>query len=151
MTAGDVWNLGYYVVDPTSGGPDWDFGAGPNLFQARIGLQVHDVVGAGQKSGYYWALNPDTGAILWKTQVGPGGHLGGIHWGTAVDPFHVFVGVNNETGAEFALGGSGPQAGTMTTSGSWAALDPSTGEIQWQIANPEDDERRSTARASTVQ
>jgi polyvinyl alcohol dehydrogenase (cytochrome) len=135
-SAADVWNLAYYVVDPSAGGPDWDFGSGPNLFSARIGGKTQDVLGAGQKSGWYWALNPDDGSVIWKTQIGPGGHLGGIHWGTAVDPFHVYVGVNDETGAAYTLGGSGPQAGTSVTTGSWAALDPATGEIQWQIANP---------------
>jgi polyvinyl alcohol dehydrogenase (cytochrome) len=136
MTTSDVWNLGYYVVDPSSGGPDWDFGAGPNLFEARIGGKSQDVLGAGQKSGMYWAVDPDDGSVIWRTQIGPGGHLGGIHWGTAVDPFHIYVGVNDETGSEYQLGGNGPQAGTTVTTGSWAALDPASGDIQWQIANP---------------
>jgi polyvinyl alcohol dehydrogenase (cytochrome) len=136
MTAGDTWNLLDLVIGLPSAGPDWDFGSGANLFQARIGGVKQDVIGAGQKSGWYWALNPDTGSILWKTQVGPGGHLGGIHWGTAVDSEHVYAGVNNETGAPYVLGGNGPQAGTTVNTGSWAALDTSTGQIEWQIADP---------------
>jgi polyvinyl alcohol dehydrogenase (cytochrome) len=136
MTTGDIWNVLEFVTAPSSVGPDDDFGAGANLFQARIGGKVRDVVGAGQKSGVYYALDPDTGTLLWKTQVGPGGHLGGIHWGTAVDANHIYVPINNGTGNPYVLGGSGPQAGTMATTGSWAALDPATGEIQWQTANP---------------
>jgi polyvinyl alcohol dehydrogenase (cytochrome) len=46
------------------------------------------------------------------------------------------VGVNDETAAPYTLSGSGPQGGQQTSAGSWAALDPSTGKIQWQIANP---------------
>ena len=42
-------------------------------------------VGAGQKSGQYWALDPDTGAVHWVTQAGPGGTAGGLQWGSAVD------------------------------------------------------------------
>src|SRR5712671_6252540 len=58
--------------------PDFDFGgAGPNL--------VGDIIGFGQKSGIYWALNPDNGNIVWARLVGPGSSLGGIEWGTATD------------------------------------------------------------------
>jgi polyvinyl alcohol dehydrogenase (cytochrome) len=137
---GDIWTL----VNVTE--PDYDFGCGANLFQANINGTLQDVVGAGQKSGVYWALNPDTGAVLWKTQVGPGGHLGGIHWGTAVDSKAVYVGVNDESGLPYTMGGSGPQAGMMTSVGSWAALDPTggggapgptnKGKILWQVTNP---------------
>ncbi len=130
----------------TSASPTTTSAAAANLFQANIGGAVQDVVGAGQKSGIYWAVNPDTGAVLWKTQVGPGGHLGGIHWGTAVDENAVYVGVNDETGTPYMMGGSGPQAGMKTSVGSWAALDPAgapgptgannLGSIQWQVTNP---------------
>jgi polyvinyl alcohol dehydrogenase (cytochrome) len=130
MTSGDVWTFG------TMRGPDWDFGCGANLFQAVISGGWHDLVGAGQKSGVYWAVDADTGTVLWHTQVGPGGHLGGIHWGAAVDGKRIYVGVNDETATPYRLGGDGGQAGKMTNVGSWAALDPATGEILWQVANP---------------
>ncbi len=128
--AGDVWS---YV---TLSGPDYDFGSGANLFQVTFDGGVQDVVGAGQKSGAYWAVDADTGKVLWKNQVGPGGHLGGIHWGTAVDNDHVYVGVNNDTGTAYKMGGKGAQAGKRTSVGSWAALDRTTGTTVWQIANP---------------
>jgi polyvinyl alcohol dehydrogenase (cytochrome) len=130
MTSGDVWSFAH--LD----GNDYDFGCGANLYQATIGGTLHDVIGAGQKSGVYWALDADTHAVLWKTQVGPGGHFGGIHWGTAVDDQRVYVGVNDEMGTNYKLGGKGDQAGQPTGVGSWAALDRSTGETIWQIANP---------------
>ena len=126
----DVWNFS------NMSGPDFDFGCGANLFRASIGGQQRDLVGAGQKSGIYSALDADTGAVVWQTTVGPGGHLGGIHWGTAVDGQRIYVGVNNEKGAPFALGGKGKHAGEMTSVGAWAALDPATGAILWQVANP---------------
>jgi polyvinyl alcohol dehydrogenase (cytochrome) len=64
----------------------------------------------------------------------PYAHQG--HWGTAVDSTHVYLGVNDETGAEYTLGGNGPQSGAAATVGSWAALDPASGDIDWQVANP---------------
>jgi len=136
VTTGDRFTIADFLIDPKSGGPDWDFGSGANLFQAAIGGKTRDVVGAGQKSGIYWAVDPDSGEVFWKTQVGPGGHLGGIQWGPAVDGSHVYVGVNDEFGEPYALGGKGPQAGQTANTGSWAALDPSTGQIEWQLADP---------------
>ncbi len=128
MTQGDIWTFG------NSAGPDWDFGGSPNLFQITGDAGVRDVVGAGQKSGVYWAVDADTHAVLWKTQVGPGGHLGGIHWGTATDDARVYVGVNDQTGTPYKLGGA-PDAGE-TPVGSWAALDPISGATLWQVADP---------------
>jgi polyvinyl alcohol dehydrogenase (cytochrome) len=135
--AGDVWNLLTFLVNgPSSGGPDWDFGSSAILFSTSINGVTRNVLGAGQKSGVYWALDPDTGNVLWNTPVGPGGHLGGIHWGSAVDEKNVYVPVNDETGVAYTLGGSGAESGQQTSVGSWAALDPSTGSIKWQVANP---------------
>jgi polyvinyl alcohol dehydrogenase (cytochrome) len=135
MTEGDAFVIADLFLSPPGGGPDWDFGSGPNLFRTQIGGKPQDVVGAGQKSGIYWAVDADTGSVLWKAPVGPGGHLGGIHWGTAVDAKHVYVGVNDETGAPYTLQGTGPKSGATTNVGSWAAIDPSTGVVQWQVAN----------------
>jgi polyvinyl alcohol dehydrogenase (cytochrome) len=126
----DVWTFA------DMNGPDADFGCGANLFTATIGGKPRDLVGAGQKSGVYTALDADTGAIVWQTNVGPGGHLGGIHWGTAVDGQRIYVGVNNENSISFTLGGKGAHAGESITVGAWAALDPATGAILWQVANP---------------
>jgi polyvinyl alcohol dehydrogenase (cytochrome) len=131
MTTGDVWNFALL------NNHDYDLGCGANFFQAEIGGVYHDVIGAGQKSGVYWAIDADTGMTLWKTQVGPGGHLGGLHWGAAVDGTRIYAGVNDEFGISYTLGGRGPmEAGTSTKVGSWAALDPASGETIWQTPNP---------------
>jgi polyvinyl alcohol dehydrogenase (cytochrome) len=130
MTTADVWTFANQT------GPDFDFGCGANLFQANVGGVVKDLVGAGQKSGIYWALDADTGALVWKTQLGPGGHLGGIHWGTAYDGTRLYMGVNDTDGSSYALAGSGAQAGQSVTVGSWGALDPAKGDVVWQIADP---------------
>ena len=97
-----------------------------------------DVVGAGQKSGMYWALNAETGAVLWGTQVGPGGDEGGILWGTATEGKQVYAAVNNNLRTPFLLQ---PEKQPWSA-GSWAALDAATGKPVWQVpasgANPAD-------------
>jgi polyvinyl alcohol dehydrogenase (cytochrome) len=74
---------------PSPEGPDYDFGgSGPNM----LTINGHsNLLGIGQKSGLYWALDPSTGRVAWKTQVGPGSSLGGIEWGTAFDGASVYV------------------------------------------------------------
>jgi polyvinyl alcohol dehydrogenase (cytochrome) len=126
----DLWSMS------NSAGPDSDFGAGANLFTAMVQGKAVDVVGAGQKSGMYWALNADTGETVWHQQVGPGGHLGGIHWGTATDGTLIYMENNIESSTPFVLGGRGPNAGTMAATGIWSAIDVNTGDIVWQLPNP---------------
>lgn len=119
-----------------SNGPDSDFGGGANLFTANIDGAPKDLVGAGQKSGVYFALDAAKGNVIWQTKLGPGGGLGGIHWGTATDGTRIYAGNNNGRGTAQSLLGKGPGAGQMTTTGTWAALDTATGDVLWQIADP---------------
>jgi polyvinyl alcohol dehydrogenase (cytochrome) len=114
---------------PSPAGPDFDFGGtGPNLLSAG----GREILGIGEKSGIYWALNPDDGKVVWKTQVGPGSSLGGIEWGTATDGKRIYVPIANLYGLPYQLQPSGANA----NGGSWAALDPPTGNILWQTATP---------------
>jgi len=115
---------------PNPRGPDFDFGAGANLFTTTVGGQLVDLVGAGQKSGAYWALDPDTGTTVWATQVGPGGGAGGIMWGTAADGARVYVAINDSGAVPYDLA---PAGTVQWRAGSWAALDAATGRILWQI------------------
>ena len=130
----DSWNVSC-LFDPNAAncpqpaGPDYDFGQGPMLFTVRPngnGKPV-DLLGAGQKSGQYWAFNPDTGAVVWVTQVGPGGTLGGLEWGSATDGTRIYVAISNNEGKPWAMGNAG----------GWSALDPLTGQILWQVADPQ--------------
>jgi len=126
----DVWTGPCMVPSfkglcPSPAGPDYDLGgAGPNF--------LGSVVGFGQKSGIYWALDPDKGAILWHTQVGPGGGTGGIQWGTASDGRHIYVAIANSNQKPYTLFPSGRRI----TWGAWSALDASTGKLTWQTADP---------------
>src|SRR5262249_21173284 len=114
---------------PVPTGPDFDFGgAGPNLFS----VGGTDIVGIGEKSGIYWALNPDNGKNVWKTQVGPGSARSGMECGTGTDGDRIYAPIANSYGIPYAL----QPSGAVVNSGSWAALDPATGKIVWQTATP---------------
>ncbi len=71
---------------------DVDFGASTILATAPNGT---DLVLAGQKSGTVWAMNPDTGEVVWRTDIGTGGAMGGVHWGIAADETHVYAPISN--------------------------------------------------------
>ena len=130
----DTWTLACKLSSggtnpncPVPDSPDFDLGgSGPNL--------VGDIVGFGQKSGIYWALNPDSGNIVWSTPVGPGSGntLGGIEWGTATDGQRIYVAIANSGHQPYTLVPSGRQI----TWGAWSALDVTTGKILWQTADP---------------
>jgi polyvinyl alcohol dehydrogenase (cytochrome) len=121
---------------PFPNGPDFDFGGpGPNLYTVESGDEQgrgRDILGIGEKSGIYWALNPDDGTIAWNTQVGPGSALGGIEWGTAFDGKRIYVPISNQFSIPYAL----QPSGGPVNGGSWAALDPRTGKVIWQIGVP---------------
>jgi polyvinyl alcohol dehydrogenase (cytochrome) len=110
---------------PAVGSEDFDFGgSGPNI--------VGKFVGFGQKSGIYWALNPDNGNIVWSRPVGPGGFLGGMEMGTATDGKRIYAAIGNLEQHPYTLVPSGRQINW----GAWSALDVTTGEILWQTADP---------------
>jgi polyvinyl alcohol dehydrogenase (cytochrome) len=112
---------------PSPTGPDYDFGQAPALYSTLPNAmgKSRDIVGAGQKSGKYWALDPDTGAVLWVTQAGPGGTAGGLQWGSAVDGKRVYTANSNSDLVPWP----GPSG---STSGVWSALDAATGQVLWQ-------------------
>jgi len=106
------------------------------LFTVRPGGngQPRDLVGGGQKSGIYWALDPDSGAVAWSTQAGPGGTAGGLQWGSAVDDTRVYTANANSLSQPWTLlpGTSRP----TTIDGVWSGLDAATGQILWQTTPP---------------
>jgi polyvinyl alcohol dehydrogenase (cytochrome) len=103
----------------------------------RIGGHGRDVVGIGAKSGVYTLLDAQTGAFIWNTLVGPGGDQGGMEWGTAFDGERIYVSITNHHHLPYQLTENGMIGITTVTGGSWAALDPRTGTILWQTADPQ--------------
>ena len=101
---------------PMPAGPDYDFGQGPALFTVRGNRGMpRDLLGAGQKSGQYWALDPDDGSVVWVTQNGFGSAIGGLQWGSATDGSRVYA-ANSISG--------------------WFGLDAATGEQIWATTPP---------------
>jgi len=118
--------------NPSPEGPDFDFGSGPNLFTVKgADGKQRQLVGAGQKSGTYWALDAATGQIEWSISPAPGSTLGGIQWGSATDGKRIYIAEANFFGIPYQT-----PSGQTLTSGSFAALDPATGNILWQVGDP---------------
>jgi polyvinyl alcohol dehydrogenase (cytochrome) len=105
---------------PSTLGDDYDFGASTILLTLPSGK---DILLAGQKSGAVLGIDPDTGGILWRTQVGVGGFLGGIEWGMASDGARLYV-ANADV-----LTAAGGRPGLY-------ALDPATGKDLWYTPSP---------------
>lgn len=146
----DAWNVGCglhipFVFDinendncPNPRGPDWDFAQGPILMgDDKTGGKI---VGAGQKSGMFWAFDAKTGQLAWATQAAPGGITGGLQWGSASDGRRIYVAASN---AGDASQQTPPKPwklldGSTTTAGGWAALDRKTGAVLWTTKDPLD-------------
>jgi polyvinyl alcohol dehydrogenase (cytochrome) len=138
MQGYDAWNFTCLGLPgrprpscPDPRGPDYDFGQGPMLFTAAGGDGPRELLGAGQKSGIFWALDPATGAAVWSRFVGPAGALGGLQWGSATDGARIYTAVTNSGRKRYTL-----PSGESTRSGLWSALDAATGAILWQTAVP---------------
>jgi polyvinyl alcohol dehydrogenase (cytochrome) len=97
-TPGDVWEL-----ENPAAGPDWDFGASPNLIAGPDGRAL---VGEGQKSGIYWALHRNTMQHAWDTMVGPGSQADGGVNSTAYDGARIY-GSESTDSQVFALNAAG--------------------------------------------
>jgi polyvinyl alcohol dehydrogenase (cytochrome) len=109
---------------------DVDFGASMILATAKdkSGKNV-DVVIGGQKSGEVWALNRETGALVWRQPFGDGSPLGGIHWGIAYDGERVYAPINRPYGSRNSTGQQKP---------GMHAVNVSTGEVLWTfVAEPD--------------
>ena len=102
---------------------DVGFSASPNLFTATIDGVERDLVGEGQKSGDYWALDRDTGEVVWQATVSPPGFLGGMEGTSAVA--NGVIAVPATDWPEF----DGPATGMVT------ALDAATGETLWSVTH----------------
>jgi uncharacterized protein (TIGR03118 family) len=64
------------------GEPDFDFGDSPHLFKLPSG---EEVVGSGQKSGFYHVFDAKTGAVVNQIQISGGSSLGGLFATAAED------------------------------------------------------------------
>jgi len=120
-----------------SDGEKWDMGgSGANVMRLKIHGRWRDVVGVGEKSGVYLLLDAKTGTFIWNTLIGPGGDQGGMEWGTAFDGHRIYASITNHHHIPYELTQNGVISTTTVTGGNWTALDPETGKILWQTADP---------------
>jgi len=137
-TPNDIYNIGCDLTSapellnctstPETVFRDVDFGASLVLGRSTDGSEL---VYAGQKSGSVWALDPDTGKVVWRKALGTGGALGGVHWGIAFATDTLFVPIS-EVGKPI----SGEWDGDPSIRPGLYALDAKTGEIKWQFNVP---------------
>lgn len=147
-TAGDGYNISCEFPPPANTncplvpGHDFDFGSSAILVNLRSGGRA---LIAGQKSGVVYSLDPDhEGRILWQIQVGRGGTLGGIQWGSAVDDRHLYVALSDAKVDLASPGTVGAQPSAFGPSllldpkagGGLFALDPMSGKVVWHTPHP---------------
>ncbi len=135
LSEGDVFT----IRNPRS--PDSDFGTNPILFDAEIEGDDRALVGAGQKSGMFWALDRETGEVVWSRQVSGGSALiGGVFNNGAFDGERIIVAGNNGTstgaGSEPSNGASSPLGGANITTSVLMAMDPADGAVLWERQLP---------------
>ena len=128
-TSNDAWNMACPTVAncPGKTGRDLDFGMAPLLVKGADGK---DRLLAGEKSGVVYALDPQRGTVLWKTRIGKGGALGGIHWGMAADGKKVYAANADNT---LALN---PDDTTAHAAPGIYALDIISGKVSWVAPTP---------------
>eukprot|EP01018_Ginkgo_biloba_P032071 Gb_08222 [translate_table: standard] len=119
---------------PPGPNPDADFGEAPMLLNNIIDVNGtnRDIVVAGQKTGFVWALDCNNGDVIWSSVAGPGGSGGGGTWGAATDGLRVYTNIVNNRQANFSL----TPSGSVTSAGGWVAMNASSGEIVWSVGNP---------------
>jgi polyvinyl alcohol dehydrogenase (cytochrome) len=94
------------------------------------GADGKDRLLAGQKAGIVYALSPE-GKLLWKTRIGKGGMLGGIHWGMATDGKNIYA-----ANADNLLA-LNPDDSTIKPTPGIYALDIITGNVVWSAPAPQ--------------
>ncbi|KAI5066203.1 hypothetical protein GOP47_0018827 [Adiantum capillus-veneris] len=154
----DVWTLPCKMSAqnpncPAILGPDYDFGEAPMLLDfsydtsSTSSAESENYVGSyradddcpnkclvitGQKSGVVWALECETGNVVWSTAAGPGGNLGGASWGSSTDGERVYTNIINSDSQNFTLFPSRE----VTTGGGWVAMEAKSGKVVWTTAEP---------------
>ncbi|KAH9740015.1 hypothetical protein KPL71_019323 [Citrus sinensis] len=132
----DVWfgACNWYLNPncPPGPSPDADFGEAPMMLSMYRNKVKHDIVVAVQKSGFAWALDRDSGSLIWSMEAGPGGLGGGAMWGAATDERRIYTNIANSQHKNFNL----KPSKNSTIAGGWVAMDASNGNVLWSTADP---------------
>jgi polyvinyl alcohol dehydrogenase (cytochrome) len=111
----DVWTM----AQPF--GPDYAFGAAPQIFMARVDGEPRKLVAAGNKSGTFFVLDARTGEPVWTTTIGHGNLGGGILADASIGGDRIFLWGNE------AFAHQEPEKHPMDV----AAVDAATGKWLW--------------------
>ncbi len=103
---------------PENAGPDYDFGQGADAADRQDRWQAGRHRRRRSRAAIFTVLDRNTGVKLWVKNVGPGGLLGGLQWGSATDGKRIYVAESNSSFDD--------------TPGWWSALDPATGNELWR-------------------
>lgn len=153
----DAYNLSCDIPGkancPAADGPDADFGQPPILVSLPNGGGRRALV-IGQKSGDAHALDPDKdGALIWTVNVGPGGKLGGAHWGSASDGRNMYLAFGGQQ-LRFIKDTTVKEGYRMepdpTKGGGLFALNLVDGKIVWKAAPPVCGDRPSCSPAQSA-
>jgi polyvinyl alcohol dehydrogenase (cytochrome) len=128
---------------PNPEGMDADFVSAPNLVNVpnftgvpddRGGISNSYLLGAGQKTGMYWAINPYDGGLFGGTFVGKGE----IKWGTAINTDNnstALVAIDNGNNhIDNVLAGSPTVPPFHWNAGSWGSINLRTRNMTWQLS-----------------
>jgi polyvinyl alcohol dehydrogenase (cytochrome) len=107
FTSGDTYTI------YGSQGPDFDIGSTANLFS----IDGSDYVGIGVKSGNFYALDRDSGAVRWMAAISGGSPLGGVISASAYADGLIFA-VSNSFAASRSTA---------------VAIDARNGQIVWRF------------------
>ena len=133
LTSGDAWNVGCMMGNencPKEHGPDLDVAASPILVSLPGGRQMLVV---GQKAGVAYGLDPATGKVAWRTELGHGGTQGGVHFAMAAEGARVYVPINDMADTK-----DGRVYDVKKNGAGIHAVDAATGKILWRHIAPND-------------
>lgn len=119
FTSGDIFNF----FDQKTG-RDHDIGASPNVFD----INGQRVVGVGDKGGQYEVFNALTGKAVWRRQLCPGSHLGGVMTTAAVANGFIWATCNRLRDEN--------ELAEPTNHTSVMGLDAATGRTRWTTTVP---------------
>ncbi len=113
VTANDTW------LPLKREGPDFDFGSTPVIFNCKNNNQTIKSVGLGNKNGYFYTFNLQTGELLWHTNC----HINsesddGIRSAASYKEGRLYIWTRNKKPKD-----------TMTI----CSLNANTGEIIWSV------------------
>ncbi|MCJ1245918.1 hypothetical protein MMC30_003122 [Trapelia coarctata] len=140
LSALDAWNVACTTpvqlnpgACPPNPGPDADFGMAPTFVPGSAHTpHGKDTVIIGQKNGNLYAISAQAGTLFWVLPTSPGGIVGGLIFGLAVDDTAVYYTAVNSLQISWHFKGSS----TNITNSAFGAASLSDGQILWETQSP---------------